>query len=246
MISSVKSNLALLFLLFFAGEMVTAADKKAATDKLWVYIGTYSQGKSKGIYRCDLNPATGKLTTPALAGETVNPSFIAIHPNKRFLYAVGEIGTFKGKKTGAISAFAIDQATGNLTLLNQQPSAGTGPCHVNVDRTGKYVLAANYGSGSAVVLPILDDGKLDKASCTVQHKGSSINKGRQEGPHAHSINLDANNRFAFVADLGLDKVLTYRFDADKGTLTANDPPAGVVSPGAGPRHFAFHPNGKYA
>ncbi|MCI0684060.1 MAG: lactonase family protein [Gemmataceae bacterium] len=215
-------------------------------EKLWVYLGTYTHKGSKGIYRCELDLATGKLSAPVVAGQTANPSFLAIHPNRRFLYAVGEISNFEGKKTGAISAFAIDPKTGDLMLLNQQSSGGAGPCHLVVDKEGKNVLAANYGGGSACSLPIGADGKLGEATAVVQHKGSSVNPKRQEGPHAHSINLDAANRHAFVADLGLDKVMVYRFDPAKGKLTANEPPSASVAPGAGPRHFAFHPSGKYA
>jgi 6-phosphogluconolactonase len=211
-------------------------------QKLWVYVGTYTKKGSKGIYRFDLNPASGQLTARALAAQTTDPSFLAIHPNQRLLYAVGELDG----KTGAISAFAIDAKTGDLTFLNRQSSGGNGPCHLVVDLQGKNVLAANYGGGSVCVLPIQNGGKLGEATAFVQHAGSSVNKERQREPHAHSINLDAANRYAFVADLGLDKVLVYRFDAGKGTLSQNDPPAADIAPGSGPRHFAFHPNGKTA
>jgi 6-phosphogluconolactonase len=214
-------------------------------EKLWVYVGTYTDGKSKGIYRCELDLKTGKLSEPTLAAELRNPSFLAIHPSHRFLYAVNEVGG-GGKSTGMVSALALDPKTGELKPLNQEPCGGAGPCHIVVDKAGKNALVANYGGGSAGVLPIQADGRLEKLSSFVQHKGSSVNKSRQEAPHAHSINLDPANRFAFVADLGLDKILVYRFDADKGTLTPNDPPAADVAPGAGPRHFAFHPSGKYA
>ncbi|MFO0879198.1 MAG: lactonase family protein [Gemmataceae bacterium] len=225
---------------------------RAAEDgkpgKLTVYVGTYTRGtKSEGIYRMELDLASGKLSEPVVAGKTDNPSFLAIHPTGKFLYACGEIADFPGKKkgVGAINAFAID-AKGDLTLLNQQSSEGAGPCHVVLDRAGKYAFCANYGGGNAAALPIGADGKLGPASGFVQHKGSSVDKGRQEAPHAHSINLDPTNRHVFVADLGLDKVLIYQFDPEKGTLTANDPPHVEVAPGAGPRHFAFHPSGKYA
>jgi 6-phosphogluconolactonase len=221
-------------------------DKEPVMDKLWVYVGTYTGGPSKGIYRFEMDPATGKLTAGALAGEAANPSFLAIHPSRRFLYAVSEVETLGGKKTGGVSAFAINPKTGDLTLLNQQPSKGGGPCHLVVDHEGKHVLVANYGGGSASALPIQADGRLDEASGFVQHRGTSVNPQRQEGPHAHSINLDAANRFAFVADLGLDKVLIYHYDSGKGELTPNDPPAAAVDPGAGPRHFAFHPTGRFA
>ncbi|HKB38992.1 MAG TPA: lactonase family protein [Gemmataceae bacterium] len=215
-------------------------------DKLWVYVGTYTGGKSKGIYRFELDLASGELTSKGVAVEVSNPSFLALHPSHRFLYAVGEMDDFKGKKGGAVSAFALDADTGKLKLLNQQSSRGAGPCHVVVDRAGKNVLVANYGGGSVACLPIGEDGKLGEASSFVQHKGKGTDPRRQEGPHGHSINLDAANHFAFAADLGLDKVLVYRFDADKGTLTPNDPPSASVAPASGPRHFAFHPDGRHA
>lgn len=215
-------------------------------DKVRVYIGTYTGKDSKGIYRCELDVMTGKLSNLAVAAETTNPSFLAIHPNGQFLYAVGEVEQLKGKKSGGLSAFAIDAKTGDLKLLNQETSGGGGPCHLVVDKAGKNVLAANYGGGSVRVCPIKSDGSLAPASAFIQHKGSSVNKERQAGPHAHSINLDAANRFAFAADLGLDKVLIYNFDSAKGTLAPNDPPAVDLAPAAGPRHFAFHPGGKFA
>lgn len=223
-----------------------AAFAEPASGQTWLYVGTYSQHGSKGIYRFEFDPATGKLTERAVAAEAKNPSFLAIAPNRRFLYAVSEIGDFGGKPTGAISAYAIDNQTGNLTLLNQQSSEGAGPCHVSVDGTGKNVLAANYGSGTACVLPISADGKLGRATAVVKNVGSGPNKGRQEGPHAHSINLDSANGRAFLADLGLDKVFIYQFDPQSGTLKAYASPAGTVAPGAGPRHFAFHPDGRHA
>ncbi len=211
-----------------------------------VYFGTYTRGASRGIYLSHLDLETGRLQPPVLAGETTNPSFLAIHPSRPLLYAVGEISGFQGKKTGAVSAFSMDPTSGKLTLLNQQSSQGPGPCHVSVDGTGKNVLVANYGGGSIACLPIAADGSLAEATCSIQHEGSSINPQRQQGPHAHSINLDAANRFAFVADLGMDKIMVYRFDAAKGLLTPNDPPWTKSTPGAGPRHFSFHPNGRFA
>jgi 6-phosphogluconolactonase len=222
------------------------AAREASGDKLWVYVGTYTGPKSKGIYRLEMDPATGKLSAPSLAGEVVNPSFLAIHPNRHFLYAVGELNDFAGKKGGAVSAFAIDPKSGDLKLLNQESSGGAGPCHVVVDKQGKHVLAANYTGGNAIVLAIGSDGRLGEQTAFVQHKGKGTDPSRQEAPHAHSINLDPANRFAFVADLGLDQVFSYRYDTDKGTLTANDPPSVHMAPGAGPRHLAFHPSGRYA
>jgi 6-phosphogluconolactonase len=231
----------------FSTGLAAGADE-ARPAKLLVYVGTYTRGtRSQGIYRMELDLATGKLSEPALAGKAVNPSFLAIHPGGKFLYACEERDDFggKGKRTGAVSAFSID-GKGDLTLLNEESSEGAAPCHIVTDRAGTFALCANYGGGSAAVLPIDWDGRLGKATGVVRHTGKSVNKSRQEAPHAHSINLDPGNRFAFVADLGLDKVLIYRFDAKKGTLTANDPPFAAVNPGAGPRHFAFHPDGKHA
>jgi 6-phosphogluconolactonase len=227
------------------GHSIRAGGGKS-TGAYRVYIGTYTQQKSKGIYLLEMNAASGALTAKGLVAETENPTFLALHPSGRSLYAVNEIASFKREKTGAVSAFAVEAKTGKLTLLNQQASGGGGPCHLVLDRAGKNVLLANYGGGSVASLPIADNGELKPATSVMQHKGKSINPKRQEGPHAHSINLDAANRFAFVADLGLDKVLVYRFDAAEGKLIANDPPAASVAPGAGPRHFAFHPSGKFA
>ena len=213
--------------------------------KFWVFIGTYTGKSSKGIYRCQLDVATGKLTAAELAAETEQPSFLAIHPNKKFLYSVGEYG--KGpKKSGAINAFTLDPKTGELKFINQQSSGGDGPCHLIVDKQGKCVLAANYGGGSICVLPINKDGSLEPASAFIQHKGKGTNPDRQEGPHAHSINVDPANKHAFVADLGLDKILIYRYGPNTGTMIKNDPPAVDLAKGAGPRHFAFHPTGKFA
>jgi 6-phosphogluconolactonase len=231
-------------LLMLSSGMARAEEARAS--KLWVYVGTYTQKDSKGIYRFDMDPETGKLTNRTVAAETKDPSFLAVHPSRKFLYAVGEVNAIGGKKGGGVSAFAIDGKTGDLKALNQQSSVGEGPCHLVVDKDGKCVLAANYGGGSAVVLPIKKDGSLGEHSSFHQHKGHSVNKDRQEAPHAHSINLDPANRFAFVADLGLDAVVVYRFNAENCTLANNDTPSAAVSPGAGPRHFAFHPNGKLA
>lgn len=218
----------------------------ASAAEFFVFFGTYTNtGKSKGIYVSRLDTAAGKLTEPALAGEVVNPSFLALHPNGRFLYSVSEIANFQGGKAGAVSAFAIDKATGQLTFLNASETRGAGPCHLTVDKTGRAVIAANYGSGSVVVLPLEEDGRVKPASSFVQHSGSSLNPKRQSGPHAHSVNLSADNRFAIVADLGLDQVLVYKLDAAKGTIEPNQPPFFAVAPGSGPRHFAFHPNGRY-
>jgi 6-phosphogluconolactonase len=236
---------------FLLPTLVTAAlcPPAVAASKggeMLVYFGTYTGKKSKGIYVSRLNAATGKLGAPDLAVETTSPSFLAVDPKNRFLYAVNEVSDFAGKKTGAVGAFAIDAATGKLTLLNQRSSVGPGPCHLVTDKGGRNVLVANYGGGSVAVLPVGKDGSLAPASSFIQHTGTSVDKARQEAPHAHGIYLDAANRFAFVPDLGQDKVIVYRFDAGKGTLTPNEPPSASVAPGSGPRHFAFHPSGRFA
>jgi 6-phosphogluconolactonase len=223
-----------------------AAEAKENANSLWVYVGTYTRGASKGIYRLELDLKTGKLSAPSLAGKAIDPSFLAIHPSRRFLYAVNEIDKFQTSSSGAISAFAIDPKTGDLTLLNQESSRGAGPCHVVVDQQGRHVLAANYGGGSVCVLPILADGRLAPASSFIQHRGSGPNPKRQEGPHAHSINLDQANRFAFVADLGLDRVFIYKYGPSRGTLTAASPDHVAVPPNSGPRHFTFHPDNRHA
>lgn len=235
-----------LFSCLAIGNWAVSVAPGEEVKSLSVYVGTYTRGDSQGIYHYRLDLATGKLTPAGITTGVVNPSFLAIHPNRRFLYAVNEISNFQGKKCGGVGAFAVDPESGALTLLNQQPSGGKGPCHLVVDKRGKNVLVANYSSGSVCVLPIGTDGRLGEQTAFVQHEGSSINPRRQKGPHAHSINLDIANRFAFAADLGLDKVLVYRFDADAGSLRPNDPPFASVAPGAGPRHFAFHPAGKFA
>ena len=211
------------------------AQPGAGAEKYRVYLGT-----GKNIYQLELDIKDGKMSKPMLAAEVGNPSFVAIHPNQKFVYSVSEVNK------GSIMAYAVDAKTGNLTLLNSQSAGGSGPCHLVVDRDGKAVLAANYGSGSCTSIPIKADGSLAEPASVHQHAGKSINKGNQAGPHAHSFNLDKANKFAFCCDLGIDKVMVYRFDADSGKLTPNDPPAFVTPPGTGPRHFAFHPDGKTA
>lgn len=218
--------------LFLAALLVVAAlasGQLQAQEKYRVYFGTYTGKASKGIYQCELNLKDGSLSTATLAGETSSPSFLALHPNRKFLYAVNE-------DKATVSAFAIDDMTGTLTFLNSQPSQGGAPCHLFVDKAGKHVLAANYSGGSCICIPIEADGRLGKATSFQQHEGKKKN--------GHSIHLDAANKFALCCDLGLDKVIVYAFDAGKGTLTAHG--AFDTPKGAGPRHFAWHPDGQTA
>lgn len=211
-------------------------------EGLSVYIGSYSPAKDPGIHHFKLDFATGGLTAAGATSGVANPSFLTISPDKKYLYAIGEVG---GKKGGAVVSFSIDEKTGALTQLSEQSSVGNGPCYVATDKTGKVVLVANYGGGSVASLPVGADGKLAEAATFVQHKGSSVNKGRQSEPHAHSIIVSPDNKFAMAADLGLDKILIYKLDAEKGTMTPNDPPHAETPAGAGPRHISFHPDGKY-
>lgn len=215
-------------------------------NNILVYIGTYTTGESEGIYIYRMNPSSGILEFTGKATGVDNPSFLSIDTQKQYLYAVNEVGDFAGKPSGAVSAFAIDQKTGELTYLNKQPSHGASPCHLSVDKTDKFVLVANYGGGSVSVFPIEDDGKLGEATDVVQHHGSSVNLKRQKVPHAHSVTIGSSNRYAFVADLGLDKIMIYQLELIRGKLKPNDKPWVKVKAGAGPRHFAFHPNDKYA
>jgi len=216
--------------------------------KYLFYVGTYTEegSKSKGIYAYRFDEDTNQITSLGLAAETTNPSFVTLHPNGRFLYAVNEVQNYKGPNSGGVSAFSVDRATGKLTFLNEVPSRGADPCYIIVDKAGKYVLVANYTGGSVAVFPVLADGKLGEASEFVQHKGHGANPKRQEGPHAHSIDLSPDNRFAFVDDLGLDELKVYKYDTAKGSLTPNAPPFAKLDAGVGPRHFVLHPSGKFA
>ena len=229
----------------FTAPLPQGAKKTSATDDFLVFVGTYTRQDSKGIYAFRFQPSTGKLTSIGLAAETENPSFLAIHPNHRFLYAVNEISNYEGQSAGSVSSFSIDAKSGMLTPINKTTTRGTIPAHLVVDKTGKSLVVANYGSGSTAVFPVNTDGSLAPASAFVQHTGSSTGQ-RQKGPHAHAVVLSPDNRFVFVPDLGLDQILSYRLDPAKGTLTPGDPPFTSVTQGSGPRHFAFHPNGQSA
>ena len=239
--------LAILMACLCAGASAPGAPQTASTakvGKVMLYVGTYTSGASKGIYRFHLDPATGALSPAGEPTETVSPSFLAFHPSRRFLYAVNETGDSPTDKSGAVSAFAIDPATGGLTFLNQQPSGGAAPCHVTIDREGRHAFIANYWGGTVEVLPIQEDGRLGPATSVIRHQDRGAKPGGVD-PHPHSTTLDAANRFAFVADLGLDEVVAYRLDAKRG-LASHEAGTARLAPGAGPRHLAFHPAGRNA
>jgi len=225
-----KNNLLVALFLVTLSSVMTA-------QSMPVYFGTYG----KGIYLSELNMDSGHLSEPVLVAETPNPSFIEVHPSGKYIYAVSE---YEG--SGGVSAFAIVEGTQTLKFLNKQSSGGDGTSHITVDHAGKNVLTANYSSGNAAVIPILPDGSLGKPTGQIKHEGSSVNKDRQDAPHPHSINVSPDDRFVFVADLGNDKVMIHQLDNSKGTITANNPPFAQMKPGAGPRHFTFHPSGKFA
>ena len=212
--------------------------KPSAKGDYYLYVGTYTRQKSKGIYAWRFHAADGSLQPVGLVAETSNPSFLAVAPNGRFLYAANE------NNNGMVTAFSIDLATGKLTQLNQVSSKGGGPCHVSLDPEGKFVFVANYNTGSIASYQVHPDGSLGEAVSFIQHTGSSVNLQRQRGPHAHSVVPSPDGRFLLSADLGLDEVLVDKIGAD-GSLTPDDPPFAKVAPGSGPRHIAFGPGGKF-
>jgi 6-phosphogluconolactonase len=219
-----------------------SADQPPANHKYLVFVGTYTnKTESKGIYAYDFDADTGKLTPKGVAVETPDPSWVLVHPSRKFLYAANEAG-----KASTVSAFAIDAKSGKLTLLNQLPSLGEDPCYLSFDKTGKYVFVANYTSGTIAVFPVLPDGRLGEHTALVKDQGTTgPNKERQEAPHAHWIDVTTGNRLVLVADLGLDVVLMYGFDENKGLLLPYEPAFSALDPGAGPRHVAMHPSGRF-
>jgi 6-phosphogluconolactonase len=243
------SRLRLRFILSFSvvvSLVVGASASDSPKDKYLLFVGTYTEKESKGIYAYRFDAATGEATPLGLSAETVNPSFLAIDPTRRFLYAVNEVPKYKAADSGTVSAFTINRQTAKLSLLNRVESRGADPCYITFDQTGKYALVANYTGGSLAVFPVRADGRIGESSAFVQHSGSGVNRERQEAPHAHWIETAPDNRFAIAVDLGLDELLVYRFDDNTGALTPNDPPYAKLDPGAGPRHLAFHPNRKFA
>lgn len=211
-----------------------------------VYVGTYTRRGSEGIYIYAFDPSAGSLSPLGVASGVVNPSFLVAAPSRRYLYATNEVGSVDDTPGGAVTAFQIQPGSGLLSRLNQQPSHGAAPCHLSVDQTERVVLVANYNGGNVAAFPIEPDGRLAPATDVVQHSGASVHPSRQQGPHAHSITVDPTNRFAFAADLGIDKLMVYRLDLEGAKLVSHEISSVPVRPGAGPRHFAFHPGGEFA
>lgn len=229
--------------LIFMGLCGIEAMSQVTAQEYWVFCGTYTRGDSRGIYVGRFDAHSGKISDLALAAESRNPSFLAVHPHQSWLYAVGELAEFSGQRTGAVSAFKIDPQSGALKQINQQPSGGTGPCHVSVDPSGRFVLVANYGGGSVASLPIGEDGRLLPPTCVVQQQGRSVHPTRQTAPHAHQIGFNPTGELVLVPDLGLDQVLLFDWEESNGKLVAHQPPFLPIPAGSGPRHFAFHPKG---
>ncbi len=227
------------------GAACRSAPPAPSGEVLRVYVGTYTDRKSRGIYLFEIDAASGHLVSgPSLAGASENPAFLAFHPSGRFLYAVNVVAGFRGGDTGAVSAFAVDPSSGRLTLLNQQPSNGAGPCHLAVDGTGRHLVVANYDSGTAAVMPVGEDGRIEPSSFVSRYAGSGPNKARQAGPHAHQVLMDPAGRYLLCADLGADRIHVERFDRESGRLEPNEPDGVALEPGSGPRHLAWHPNGR--
>lgn len=250
------------FILLIAFALLDVQAAPAQDNDFFMYVGTYTgfkyvhhsktwgvgESHSKGIYVSRFHAATGEVSEPELAAEVVNPSFLTISPNHRFLYAVSEDPLSLGPPrdhSSYVSAFAIDQTTGKLRLLNTAPASGTSTCFISIDKTGKYVMMANFGSGSVSVVRVKEDGSLGELTAFIQNVGHSVDPSIQTEPHPHWIGVAPDNRYVIVSDLGLDKVLIFRFDAETGKLSPPDPPFASVYPGGGPRHFAFDPAGKF-
>jgi 6-phosphogluconolactonase len=220
----------------------TAASVPLAAAQRTIYIGTYTGETSKGIYAFKFDDASGELTPMGLVAETPSPSFLIASADGRFVYAVNELQNFAGAASGSVTAFSVDRASGKLTELNVQPTEGGGPCHLALDRTGRYLAVANYGGGNFAILPVGSDGRLQKAVTVVT--GQNADTGTAK-PLGHMVGFDASNKFLITADKGLNRMLVFRFDAATGKVTPNTPPSAVLPPGSGPRHYAMHQNGEW-
>jgi 6-phosphogluconolactonase len=229
------------------GSLISFGALSCAADPCcWVYFGTSATDSDRGIYRSKLDQGSGLLSPAVRAADKSNSVFLAFAPDRKHLYSLADVPRDSGKPLEAIETYATDAQTGALKNIGEQVVNGTEACHISVDPSGRCVLTANYGGAYVEVFPILADSTLGARSCIVHHSGSGPNLSRQASAHPHSINVDPSDRFAIVADLGQDKMFVYRLNAATGTLSPNDPPFTMVAPGAGPRHFAFHPDGKHA
>jgi 6-phosphogluconolactonase len=229
-----------------AGMPLLAQAPKQPPKTEWIaWVGTYTRGKSKGIYAYRWQPGEHKFTSLGLVAESANPSYLAVHPNQPFVYAVNEVDTFEGHPGGSVTAFSVDTGSGQLKSLSRQSTRGAGPCHLAVDRTGRWLFAANYNGGSVAAFPVKEDGSIGAASAFAQHSGSSVHPQRQQGPHAHATVLSPDNRMVLVADLGLDEVLVYPIDPGAGGLATTDAGIVKITPGSGPRHLAFRQDGRF-
>ena len=209
------------------------------------YIGTYTQGESEGIYAFDVNTETGQLEGKGVSARLENPSYLAIDKKNRYLYSVMETDHFNGTPSGAVAAFAIHRQTGNLTPLNFESTKGQVPCHITTDSFNRFLFAANYRDGNVSAFPLNADGSLGPVSTIIQHQGSGPNKERQERAHAHFVSLTPEENYLCAVDLGIDKIMVYQFDPAAGSLTLDEKRSAAIRPGSGPRHLAFHPNGKF-
>jgi 6-phosphogluconolactonase len=209
-----------------------------------IYVGTYTDTGSEGIYVYRFNSTAGHITPIGLAATATNPSYLVADEARKYLYTVNETSDHEGKNSGAISVFSMDHESGDLKLLQQVSSQGAAPCYLSIDRSGRYLMVANYSGGSTAIFPITPDGRLGKVSSFVQHVGFSVNPERQNSPHTHAIQATTDNRFVTVTDLGTDKVLVYPFDAERGFLDTTRSSHVLLPPGSGPRHLAFSGDAK--
>ncbi|MBS1609013.1 MAG: lactonase family protein [Bacteroidetes bacterium] len=225
--------------------LVSFAFAQKNSEDHYLLVGTYTSGKSEGVYVYKFNSQNGDFSYVSTAKNVSNPSYLVVSPDEKHVFAVNENHNNE-QNGGEITSFSFDKKTGQLTQLNKQPSAGNDPCYISVDKSGKFVIAGNYSSGTASVLPVKKDGSLDAPVSVVQHEGSGVNSERQEGPHVHCTVLSKDNNYVFITDLGIDKIMIYSFDSKKGKLSPAPTPYIETEPGTGPRHFEFHPNNKFA
>ena len=231
-------------ILLLAIVLVSSVSEAQENDQIG-YVGTYTGKGSQGIYAFRFNPGTGELHSTGLAATTDNPSFLAAAPRGRFLYAVNEMDRFENHPTGAVSVFSVEPGSGALKFLQQVSSLGSGPAHLSLDRSGRFLMVANYGGGNVAVFPVGPDGRLGEKTAFMQAHGSSVNVKRQASPHAHAIQVTPDSRLAIVADLGIDKLLVYDFDSHTGALFLDSTKVRALQPGSGPRHIAMTPSGNY-